>query len=246
MRRVGAPTAAFLAASPELAAHPTGVARSTATGAGSLNPGSSPHTAKVVKTFKMRRPTSVILAVLGSFAVIAVAQANPVAPRSPLVGRWERVTSCQELVTNLKRAGLAVIAPYAWASQTSSTGEGSFKPGSPEPSMARPCSGAVPRLHSHFFGASGRFGSLDWRGGQVDDGPYRIVNSNTVRIGSSPGATFHFRILNGNRLMLTPVLTRAMIRKAVAHPRQFSTAFWAVSVAYAGHTWKRAPCSRCG
>ena len=42
--------------------------------------------------------------------------------------------------------------------------------------------------------------------------------------------------------MLSPVLTKAMLRQALAHPQKFSTALWAVSVAYAGHTWKRVPC----
>jgi negative regulator of replication initiation len=84
---------------------------------------------------------------------------------------------------------------------------------------------------------------LDWQGGQVDDGLYKIINDHTVHIGD-PGANFRFRILNGNKLMLTPVLTKAMVRQAVAHPAQFSGAGWAVSVAYAGHTWRRAPCSR--
>jgi hypothetical protein len=159
---------------------------------------------------------------------------------APLVGRWQRTTSCQELVAALKKAGLGALAPYAWQGQTSATGQGSFKPGSPKPTKAHPCSGAIPRLHSHFFNASGRFGSLDWNGGRVDDDSYRIVNSNTFGIG--PGR-FHFRILHGNTLMLSPVLAKAMVRQAVAHPEKFSPALWAVSVAYPGHTWKRVPCN---
>ena len=147
------------------------------------------------------------------------------------------------MVANLKKAGLGTVAPYAWLTQTSSSGESSFKPGSPKPTKAQPCTGAVPRVHSHFFGASGQFGSLDWKGGQVDDGQYRIVNSNTIRIGSQP---FHFRILHGNTLTLSPVLTKAMVHQAVAHPQKFSMAFWAVSVAYAGYTWKRVTCNQCG
>ena len=159
---------------------------------------------------------------------------------SPLVGRWARVVTCQELVAELRKADLGVIAQYAWVGQTSSTGESSFKPGSPKPTKAHPCTGAIPRLHSHFFDASGRFGSLDWKGGQVDDGSYHIVKGTTFKIGPT---SFHFRILHGNTLMLSPVLTRAMVRLAVAHPQKFSSAFWAVSVAYAGHTWKRVRCN---
>jgi hypothetical protein len=162
-------------------------------------------------------------------------------PAAGLVGRWERATTCQELVRELDKAGLGPLTAYAWLGQTSSTGQGSFAPGSPKPTRAHPCTGAVPRVHSHFFTQSGQFGSLDWLGGQVDEDSYRIDNDNTVRIGS-PGVAFHYRILHGNTLVLTPVLTKAMVREALADPKEFSAAGWAVSVAYAGHPWKHVPC----
>jgi hypothetical protein len=162
-------------------------------------------------------------------------------PAAGLVGRWERVTTCQELVHELDKAGLGPLTPYAWLGATSSTGESSFAPGSPKPTSAHPCTGALPRVHSHFFNQSGQFGSLDWLGGQVDEDPYRIVNDTTVRIGS-PGVAFHYRILHGNTLVLAPVLTKAMVRKALADPKEFSAAGWAVSMAYPGHPWKRIPC----
>jgi len=153
------------------------------------------------------------------------------------------VTTCQELVGELDKAGLGPLAPYAWSGQTSSTGLSSFAPGSPKPTQAHPCTGALSREHSHFFSQSGQFGSLDWLGGQVDNGPYRVINNNTLDIGSPPIAeTFHYRILRGDTLLLTPVLTTAMLRQALAHPDKFSAAFWAMSVAYAGYTWKRVPC----
>ena len=160
-----------------------------------------------------------------------------------LIGRWERVPTCQELVNELDRTGLTPLAPYAWRGQTSTTGSSSFAPGSPKPTKAHPCPGAIKREHSQFFTQSGQFGSLDWLGGQVDNGPYRIINNNTVYIGSPPiAATFHYRILHGNTLTLSPVLTRAMLRQALAHPQKFSAVLWAVSVAYAGSTWKRVRC----
>ena len=81
-----------------------------------------------------------------------------------LVGRWERVTTCQELVGELDKAGLGPLAPYAWSGQTSSTGLSSFAPGNPKPTQAHPCTGALSREHSHFFSQSGQFGSLDWAG----------------------------------------------------------------------------------
>jgi hypothetical protein len=160
-------------------------------------------------------------------------------PAARLVGRWERVITCQELVGNLDKAGLGPLAPYAWMGQTSSTGQSSFAPGSPKPTRAHPCTGAVRRTHSHFFNQSGQFGSLDWLGGQVDDDQYRIIDGDTVSIGK---VTFQYRITNGNTLTLSPLLTTAMIRQALADPREFSDAGWAVSVAYAGYSWKRVPC----
>jgi hypothetical protein len=153
------------------------------------------------------------------------------------------VTTCQQLVSDLDKAGLGPLAPYAWLGQTSSTGLTSFAPGSPKPTHAHPCAGALDRDHSHFFSQAGQFGSLDWLGGQVDNGPYRIISNDTVYIGSPPiAATFHYRILNGNTLMLSPVLTKTMVRQALADPQKFSAAFWAVSVAYPGSTWTRVPC----
>jgi hypothetical protein len=162
--------------------------------------------------------------------------------QSGLVGRWTRVTTCLELVADLKRAGLEQVAPYAWLAQTSSNGQGSFSPGSPKPTTAHPCTGAIPRKHSHFFTSSGQFGSLDWLGGQVDDGLYRLLDAHTVYIGSPPtGAAFHYRIQD-DKLTLTPVITTAMRRKAAANPHKFSAAGWAISVAYAGHAWTRVAC----
>jgi hypothetical protein len=43
--------------------------------------------------------------------------------------------------------------------------------------------------------------------------------------------------------MLAPVITAAMRRTAPAEPTKFSDAGWAVSVAYAGHAWKRVDCA---
>ena len=194
----------------------------------------------------MRRVAVAIIVVAAtSMGVQASTSASPAAQLlpSPLVGQWQRMTTCRELVAALERAGLGATVAQAWVGQTSATGESSFKPGSPKPTRAHPCGGAIARRHSHFFTASGTFGSLDWHGGQVDDGSYRIANASTVKIGGVP---FRFAVKDGNTLSLAPVLTRAMIGRAVAHPAEFTPAFWAVTVAYAGHTWKRVPCSRCG
>jgi hypothetical protein len=164
---------------------------------------------------------------------------TPAAPN--IVGRWTRTVTCRQLVSALDRAGLHSLTPYAWVGQTSSHGQSSFKPNSPTPTLARPCAGAIPRVHSHFFTAAGAFGSLDWLGGQVDDGTYTVKGA-TLTIGH---VTFHYRIVSGNSLHLSPVLTKTMIRAALAHPAKFSDAGWAISVAYPGLTWSRANCDNC-
>jgi hypothetical protein len=115
-----------------------------------------------------------------------------------------------------------------------------FVPGTPR-QLARKadiCKGAIPRRHSHFFTAAGQFGSLDWKGRQVDENSYRIVKTRTLRFG---GGTFRFRI-EGKSLTLTPLISAAAKRNALADPLQFSVAGWMVAVAFPGHTWKRVPC----
>jgi hypothetical protein len=78
-------------------------------------------------------------------------------------------------VSDLAKAGLSPLAQYAWIGETSSTGQSSFASGNPKPTSAHPMS----------------------LGGQVDDGPYRILNADSVRIGR---VTFHYRILGGDTL----------------------------------------------
>lgn len=153
---------------------------------------------------------------------------------SKLVGRWERVTTCQDIVAALRAAGLAKTAPAILA------GNGLVS-GTPQ-QLARKsniCGGAVPRRHSHFFTAAGEFGSIDYNGQRVDDGTFRILNSTTVRINDG---TFRFNIA-GKTLTLRPVLSAALKRKALAHPLRFSTAGWMVAVSIPPGSWKRVACA---
>lgn len=149
-----------------------------------------------------------------------------------LIGRWERVTTCRQLVRALKRYGLGPTAPAMLA------GNG-FIPGSPRQIARRRhiCHGAVARRHSHFFRDDGEFGSVDFNDQQVDDGRY-VVRHGTLRIG---GGRWRIRIADG-RLHLTPRITAKQRRKALAHPLQFSTAGWMVAVAFPGHAWRRVGC----
>jgi hypothetical protein len=161
-------------------------------------------------------------------------------PVSDIVGRWARVVKCQELTQDLDAVGLGPLTAYAWLGQTSSNGQSSFASGSPQPTTTHPCTGALPRQHSHFFTSAGQFGSVDWLGGQVDDGQYAVTGDSTLKIGK---VTFDYRVVH-NTLRLAPVLTKAMVRKALARPKEFSDAGWAVSVAYPGQTWKRVACGQ--
>ena len=175
-----------------------------------------------------------LLCLLAVLVVLAVCQVAPATPsKSPLVGRWQRTTTCQEMVVALQKYGLGKVAPAMLAGN--GLVEGSVAQLAAKPKI---CSNATSRVHSHFFDAKGQFGSLDWNGERVDDGGYRIVG-NTLHIGEG---TFTFRIAN-NALTLTPVIAAATKRQALAHPRQFSTAGWQVAVAFPGHTWKRVSCN---
>jgi hypothetical protein len=187
------------------------------------------------------KPSHFLFAALGAALLVILAlpagAATDAAARStPLVGRWQRVTTCQELVNALAKAGLRKTAPAMVA------GNG-FVPGTPKQLAAKAdiCKGAVPRRHSHFFtGPAAQFGSVDYNGQQVDDGSYRLINARTIRISDG---TFHFRV-KGRELRLEPVISAAARRKALAYPLQFSTAGWQVAVAFPGHAWKRVPCAQ--
>jgi hypothetical protein len=189
-----------------------------------------------------RLMTFVVLAVL-AVGAIPVSAETPATNENfaaagrqvlPLVGRWSRVISCQEMLAALRKAGLGVTAPAMIA------GNG-LVPGTPHQlaQKADICEGSTPRRHSHFFTRDGKFGSLDWKDQQVDDGYYRIIDRRTFRI---IHAKFHYRIVNGNQLTLTPVITEAAKQRARAHPMSFSPAPWQVAVSLPGHTWHRVLC----
>jgi hypothetical protein len=101
------------------------------------------------------------------------------------------------------------------------------------------CAGAEPSPHSHFFTASGEFGSLDENLNQVDNGHYTIVNAHTLNIRDG---TFHYAITGGDSFSLEPAITSAQRKQALANPLEFSTAAWMVAVSYPGTTWTRVPC----
>lgn len=169
-----------------------------------------------------------------SDALAEPASASPT-PTPALVGRWERVTTCEDMVQALDEEGLSALAPAMLAGNGLVTG-------SPKQLAQRDdiCKGAVPREHSHFFTASGEFGSVDYNNQQVDDGPYELVNDNTVRIAET---NFRYRITEGGQtLTLEPVIAQSDKREALEQPLEFSGAGWSVAVAFPGYTWERVDC----
>jgi hypothetical protein len=146
-----------------------------------------------------------------------------------IVGNWERETTCEQRVKALKDAGLGEFAVEHAA------GEG-WIPGVTDPDQIkdpdRPCEGAVPLKHGHFFTEDGAFGSTDNEGDVVDDGTYRVVDKDTIVVNKEFGkVTFDYRV-RGDSLFLDPVLPEC------ARNGCFD-AQWAVSVAYPGLPWKR-------
>jgi hypothetical protein len=118
---------------------------------------------------------------------------------------------------------------------------GDYFPGKTPSQLAKKknvCAGAKLQLHSHFFTADGKFGSLDQHGKQVDDGSYSVRASSTVKINDG---LFRFRVQTTG-LTLAPLLTKAQKKQALANPLKFSTAGWMVAVSYVGHTWRSVPC----
>jgi hypothetical protein len=147
-------------------------------------------------------------------------------PISPLVGEWERETRCEELVVALEEAGMG------WAALDFIRGNGFFEPDVMTvdgfADSKDPCAGAIPRVHSHFFTEADAFGSRNWKGEQVDDGMYELLDDDTVVIGE---ITFDF-VIRGDTIRFDPVIPAC----AVDHCFQ---AAWAIGVASPGHDWTR-------
>lgn len=147
------------------------------------------------------------------------------------------MNECEQLVKAFQEAGLAKIA---------SSYVGDYFPDASPRELARKsdlCADAEPFVHSHFFDEDGAFGSLTEDLEQVDDGTYKIVDDRTFVISKEfPDVTFHYTV-NGDDLELSPVLTRAMKKEALAHPLDFSAAGWAITMSYPGQVWKRVECN---
>ena len=142
----------------------------------------------------------------------------------PIVGEWERVLQCDELVPPLEEAGLHDYVPsLVWGSffypEVPTIEAFDFDP-------KDPCKGAEPRRHSHFFTADGEFGSRDEHGAQVDSGVYELVGKHRLVIN---GSTFRYRI-RGDAIRFDPILPDCL---------PCVDGMWMIAVASPGGAWTR-------
>ena len=190
----------------------------------------------------LRRPVVGALAASVASVLALGAWASPAAPADSrtsapppsIVGRWQQLHTCQQLVDALTAEGLEALAPVM---------VGDYFPDQTLDQLLEKddlCSGAKPQVHSHFFTAGGSFGSVDQFGNQVDEDRYTVVDPDTLQIGDG---TFDFSIQSVG-LQLAPVITDKQRREALRHPEQWSTAGWMVAVAYPGSTWEKVACLR--
>jgi hypothetical protein len=169
-----------------------------------------------------------LLAAIATAGVVAATMPapSPARPQDPLVGSWVRTNSCKAFVRDMRSAGLPESILREWL----------VGPDAPfDPSA--PCTGVPETKHSHFFTASGQFGSRDEDGNQVDDGDYRIIGRHTLTFPSHE-QEFGYRIkvryrINGGKLRFKVI---------VPHPCtgncEEATA-WAISAFYRGPAFTR-------
>ena len=144
-----------------------------------------------------------------------------------LVGTWLGVHNCRTIIDALTDAGLADQA-------LGSVVDNGLLPGIHDvadiPDESKPCAGAVDVPHSHFFTASGEFGSLDGEGNPVDDGRWTLIDATTLEIND---AQFRFAI-SGDELRLEPLDVGAC-----PDPAAWCVEAWKVMVAMPGTAWTR-------
>jgi hypothetical protein len=150
---------------------------------------------------------------------------------SPVVGSWDRVMTCEERVAALQEAGLGQFAAEYVAGNQMVPGVSFDEPELIDPD--KPCEGAVPRKHGHFFTSDGSFGSTDHRGDQVDKGTFELRDDQTMVIANEDASVaFNFRVEN-DELFLDPVMPNCVTNGCWE-------AQWAVAVASPGRPWSRA------
>ena len=139
---------------------------------------------------------STTLSSIGDSVSTAPTTGSPGSAIDPLIGTWTRVNSCTAFLTALKAAGLGDLAPE-WL------GGGNYFANASDINPDDQCAGAREVKHSHFFTASGQFGSLDENGAQVDDATYQLVDASTIAFGA---VLVHFNISADDKLSFEVVM----------------------------------------
>jgi hypothetical protein len=146
-------------------------------------------------------------------------------------GTWHRAQSCEEMLAAFEQATLAE-SHRGWL-------QGNFFGGDEGPQSGDPCAGAAgPLEHSHLFTSSGRFGSGDENGAEVDFGDFVIVDADTL---SFPSHASEFGY--DGEILVDYVVDDDSADFTVAPPEPCTGACadayaWALS-AFASGTWER-------
>ena len=144
-----------------------------------------------------------------------------------LVGTWLGMHNCKRIIDIMTSAGMPEQALLNAADSGTIPGVSSIEE---IPDRENPCVGAIDVEHSHFFTASGLFGSRDAKGQQVDDGKWAFVDADTLEINGTP---FNFRV-DGDELRLEPVDVGPCVVNG-----QWCPEAWKLMVAMPGIAWTR-------
>jgi hypothetical protein len=145
----------------------------------------------------------------------------------PLVGDWLGFHNCQRIVAIMTAASMPEQALMNVADSGTIPGVTTVEQiADPE----NPCVGAVDVAHSHFFTASGLFGSRDSKGQQVDDGHWKIVDADTFEINGTP---FDFKV-DGDELRMEAIDVGTCPVNG-----QWCPEAWKLMVAMPGMAWMR-------
>ena len=156
---------------------------------------------------------------------------------NPLVGDWRRVRKCDEMVRELKQAGLEDMVPTHQDHQELVEEFGTGNAAQSHQDSDDPCQGVNGRLpHDHIFYKDGRFASVNQNGEFVDDGHYKLPDDRTFVFGDPPedGITVHFRFSDD----LDTITFDVVIPETCSQNCREDTAY-GVGAFYPGHHWHR-------
>jgi hypothetical protein len=167
-----------------------------------------------------------VLAAAGAVAAGVAPTSGPaMGPANLLAGTWQRTNSCTAFVKAMRHARLG-RGLSEWL-----VGAGYFR-SAKQIDPAAPCRHARNVRHSHFFTATGGFGSRDEKGRQVDDGDYEIIAPHMLAF---PSHAKEF----GHKVRVRYRITAGRLRFHVVVPRPCTgkcrdVTGWALSAFYAG------------